>query len=259
MPLRTTGWSSTIDDADHDRTQLVARRGEDRQPGVDPPAVDRRPGIEAATEGAGPLAHPDQPEVAGCSDPARRRPAVVGDGEPHRRRDRRRRCTSTELPAAWRATLASASRVIRCTAMPVGPASSATPGEIVAVMSSPGTAVLVDESLEIGRTDERRIGAPLVGAQRGHRGADLIEAGPPDALGVGERPLGVVEVAPQDVAGAGDVEEHRRQRVAGEVVQFAGDAPPLLGDGLLGERLAGLFAARRSGPAGGRAADRWRT
>ncbi len=39
------------------------------------------------------------------------------------------------------------------------------------------------------------------------------------------------------MAGAGDVEEHRRQRVAGEVVQLAGDASSFLGDGLLGERL----------------------
>ena len=56
-----------------------------------------------------------------------------------------------------------------------------------------------------------------------------------------ERPLGVVEVAAQDVAGTGDVEEHRRQGVPGEVVQLAGDAPTLLGDRLLGERLAGLL------------------
>ena len=109
-----------------------------------------------------------------------------------------------------------------------------------------GAAVLVDEGVEIGGTGKRRIGPPLVGAQGRHRGADLIEAGPPDALGVGERPLGIVEVAPQDVASAGDVEEHRRQRVAGEIVELAGDAPPLLGDGLLGERLTRLFAARRS-------------
>ena len=99
-------------------------------------------------------------------------------------------------------------------------------------------------STSASRSAERgdcRIGAALVGAQRRHGGADLVEAGPPDALGVGERPLGVVEIAAQDVAGTGDVEEHRRQGVSGEVVQLAGDAPTLLGDRLVGERPAGLL------------------
>ena len=126
-------------------------------------------------------------------------------------------------------------------------------------MANPGAAVLVDEAVEIGRSGDRRIGAALVGAQRGHRGADLIEAGPADALGVDERPLGLVDVAAQDVAGAGDVEEHRRQRVAGQVVELTGDAPPLLGDGLIGERPAGLLQLGDQACLGGRAAGRWRT
>ena len=77
--------------------------------------------------------------------------------------------------------------------------------------------------------------------QRGNRGADLVEARPPDGLGIEESPLGLVEVAAQDVAGAGDMQQHRSQRVAGEIVQLAGDTPPLLGDRLFGERFAGLF------------------
>ena len=95
--------------------------------------------------------------------------------------------------------------------------------------------------VEVGRPGKCRVGATLVGAQGRHRGADLVEARPPDALGVCKRPLGVVEVAAQDVASAGDVEEHRRQGVAGEVVEFTGNAPPLLGDRLFGERPARLF------------------
>ena len=57
-----------------------------------------------------------------------------------------------------------------------------------------------------------------------------------------EGALGLVDVAATEhVAGAGDVQQHGRQRVPGEVVQLAGDAPPLLGDGLVGERLAGAL------------------
>ena len=68
----------------------------------------------------------------------------------------------------------------------------------------------------------------------------------PDGLGVDERPLGLVDVASQHVARAGDVEQHGGERVAGQVVQLAGDAAPLLGDRLLGERLPGRFELRRS-------------
>ena len=68
------------DDADHDRSELAARRGEDRQAGIDPPAVDRRPGIEVAAEGTGPLAHPDQPEVTAVR--VRRRRRLARDRRP---------------------------------------------------------------------------------------------------------------------------------------------------------------------------------
>ena len=63
----------------------------------------------------------------------------------------------------------------------------------------------------------------------------------PTRLGVPQRPLGLVDVAAQHVPGAGDVEQHGGQRVAGQVVQLPGDAPPLLGHGLLGQRLPGLL------------------
>ncbi len=42
------------------------------------------------------------------------------------------------------------------------------------------------------------------------------------------------------MTGAGDVEQHRSQRVAGQVVNLPRDPPALLGHGLLSQSLAGL-------------------
>ena len=130
---------------------------------------------------------------------------------------------------------------MRCRAVPTGPVSAATGGGIEAAIDMPARRYSSTSASRSAEPGDRWIGAALVGAQRRHGGADLVEARPPDALGVDERPFGVVEIAAQDVAGTGDVEQHRRQRVSGEVVQLAGDAPALLGDRLVGERLAGLL------------------
>ena len=127
---------------------------------------------------------------------------------------------------------------MRCRAVPTGPARAATCAGDAGVDVEAGAPVLVDDGIEVGGRGDGWIGTPLVGAQRRHRGADLVEARPTDGLGVGERPLGVGGVAAQDVAGAGDVEHDSRQRVAGEVVELTGDAPALLRHRLLGECLA---------------------
>ena len=109
-------------------------------------------------------------------------------------------------------------------------------------MVEPGAPVVLDQGGQVGDAGERRVRAALLGAQRGDRGADLVEAGPADGLGVDQGRVGLGEVAAtQHVAGAGDVQEHGGQRVPGEVVQLAGDAPPLLGHGLVGERLTGAL------------------
>ena len=50
------------DDADHDRDQLVARRGEDRQAGLDAPAVGRRPGLELPPSARARSAMPTRPK-----------------------------------------------------------------------------------------------------------------------------------------------------------------------------------------------------
>ena len=50
--------------ADHARTSGGCVVRVERQPALDAPAVGRRAGLELAAEGAGPLAHPDEPEAA---------------------------------------------------------------------------------------------------------------------------------------------------------------------------------------------------
>ena len=125
--------------------------------------------------------------------------------------------------------------------MPIGPVRSAAFVVDRRLDDEPGAAVLVDEGGEVGDAGERRIGAPLVGPQRRHRGPDLVEARPADRLGVEQGPLGLVEVPAQHVTGTRDVQQHGGERVPGQVVQLAGDAPPLLGHGLVGEGAAGAL------------------
>ena len=108
-------------------------------------------------------------------------------------------------------------------------------------MASPARRYSSTSADEVGRARQRRVGAALVGAQRRDRGADLIEARASDGLGIDERALRLVDVAPQHVPGAGHVEHHGGERVAGQVVQLTRDPTALLGHGLLGERLAGRF------------------
>lgn len=57
--------------------------------------------------------------------------------------------------------------------------------------------ILVHQRHEIGGSRKGAIHTPLVGAQRRDRGTDLVEAGPPDRLGVEQGSFGLVEVAPQ--------------------------------------------------------------
>ena len=137
--------------------------------------------------------------------------------------------------------MARPSRATRCTATPTGPLRSAAVSAIDRVDDESGAAILVDERGDVGHARQRRVGASFVGAQRGDRRPDLVEARPADRLGVEQRPLGLGEVPAQHVPGAGDVQQHRRQRVPGEVVQLAGDASPLLGHLLVGERPTGLL------------------
>ena len=108
------------------------------------------------------------------------------------------------------------------------------------------TAVVVDERGDVSHPGQRRVGAPFVGSQGGDRGPDLVEARSADRFGVDQRPLGLGEVPAQHVPGTGDVEQHRRQRVPGQVVQLAGDAPPLLGHLLVGRARDGPAPAARS-------------
>ena len=55
-------------------TNSLLGAGKDRQASVDAPPVGGRLRVEAAAEGAGPLAHADEPEVAGVGVRRRRRP-----------------------------------------------------------------------------------------------------------------------------------------------------------------------------------------
>ena len=127
-----------------------------RQAGVDPPPVGRGPRLEVAAQGAGPLPHADQPEVAVVRIGRRRRD---GPGRPPRRRTSpasTATASSTRFSGAWRATLASASRAMRCSAVPTAPSRPATcPGD---GRRRPAVrpAVLVDQAGEVGRTGERR-------------------------------------------------------------------------------------------------------
>ena len=124
---------------------------------------------------------------------------------------------------------------MRCTAVPSGPSRRRRVRADGELDVEPGAAVLVDQAREVGGPRQRRVGAPLVGAQGGHRGPDLVEARPTDRLRVDEGAIGLVEVAAQHVTGAGDVEEDGGQGVAGQVVELAGDAAALLGDRLFGQ------------------------
>ena len=122
-----------------------------------------------------------------------------------------------------------------------------------------GAPVLLDEGSQVGGSRQRRIRPPFAGPQGGDGRADLVEARPTDGLGVDEGALGFVDVPAQDMSGPGHVEQDGRQRVAGEVVELAGDALPLGGHGRLGERLAGRFELIDEDAAGGGACGPGRT
>ena len=178
------------EDPDHVRHGVVAgaaatgRRASTRQPS------GGRAGLELAAEGPGPLPHARRGRSARRRRSARAAgPAVVDDDEVDLAHRRRRRASSTRLPAAWRATLASASRAMRCRAVPIGPSMAAgvRPRRRPSTLE-PGPPVLVDQHGQVGRAGQRRVGAPLVGAQGGHRGPDLVEARPADRLGVDAAP-----------------------------------------------------------------------
>ena len=240
-PARTTGWSSTISTRITTAPRRRGPRRQRRQAGLDRASRRRSARPRARRPSARARSRmPDDAEVAGAR---RRAAAAAGRGRPRAGAARASSRSTVEHDGvagrvaghvgqrlAGDPVQRRARRARRCRRPPARRRPS---------IARPGSAVLVDERVEVGRAGQRRVGAPLVGAQRRDRRADLVEARPADGLGVDERSLGLVEVAPEHVAGAGDVEQHGGERVAGQVVQLAGDPAPLLGHGLLGQRLAG--------------------
>ena len=169
-----------VDDhhADHDGDELdratpwrSGSRPRARHPSaVGPASNDRRAPGPARPCRRGRNAEPEGPAPTPGGHDRRRSGARPS---PHGRRE-----SSTRLPGACRATLASPSRATRCTATPTGPASSAADSSIDDLDDEASPAVVVDEGGEVGHPGQRRVGAPFVGPQRGDRGPDLVEARP---------------------------------------------------------------------------------
>ena len=185
------------DDADHDATSSSRGAAAIGQAGLDPPAVGGGPGVEAGRRAPGP-ARPCRPgrSAAASGSGGGAGAAAVGDDQA----DDRRRSTSTrQLDAVAGGVAGDVGQ--RLPGDPVHRRADRA-GEIggrrrrsTSSMTSPARRYSSTRAGEVGDAGERRIGAPLVGPQRGDRGADLVEAGPADGLGVDERPLGLVDVA----------------------------------------------------------------
>ena len=245
---------SRRDDVDVGRGERAGgRRRASRRPSGRPRA--RPPSARARSR------HADEAEVQRLGIGRRRRAAVVGHDEADDVADRtstreRRRGCPARGGRRWPAPRG------RSGAAPCRPGPSRSGGRRGdrRVDGEPGAAVLVDERRRgrrrrpaTGRCRARRCAArrPWRGSGRGSPGRRSRRRRAP------ARPRR--RRAAQHVAGAGDVEQHGGERVPGQVVQLAGDAPALLGHGLLGERLPGALRAARSAGAGGPGVARART
>ena len=105
-----------------------------------------------------------------------------------------------------------------------------------------GSAAAERVSVRAGRGADRGVGAP----QHGQHALELAQGLAAGLLGRLERLLGRLGLGRADPAGGGDLDGHEADAVGHDVVELAGDADPLLGDGQLGAAV--LLDLQPAGP-----------